>query len=41
MSNWPLKNTRHRRPARPPDPTPTIVAATKPAPAKLDLYAIT
>jgi hypothetical protein len=41
MSNWPLKRPQHRRPARPPDPTPTIVAATKPAPVKLNLYAIT
>jgi len=41
MSNWPLKKAEHRNPAKPPDPTITIVGATKPAPVKLDLYAIT
>jgi hypothetical protein len=40
MSNWPLKHARDRRPPRPPDPTPTIIAATKPAPVRLNLYAI-
>ena len=41
MSNWPLKKAELRNSAKPPDPKVTIVAATKPAPVKLDLYAIT
>ena len=41
MSSWPLKRAQHRNPAKPPEATITIVAATKPAPVKLDLYAIT
>ena len=44
MSNWALKRAKHRRwpqSQRPHAETIAIAKPSKPAPAKLDLYAIT
>jgi hypothetical protein len=44
MSNWALKRAEHRhwpQPAKPHAETITIAKPSKPAPVRLDLYAIT
>jgi hypothetical protein len=44
MSNWALKRVQHRhwpQPAKPHAETIAIAPPSKPAPVKLDLYAIT